>query len=155
MEFDFNKLNRPANGTEALENRVSAPKIGEYYPNYKSNTTYSNSNTVEIKETIKFDYDKPDFTLIPQEALLEIAIVFSKGAQKYGVFNYSHGTKYRRYIAAAMRHLNQWLRGEDIDEIGTNHLANAAASIMMILDSQKTNKGVDDRNVVYKTKTND
>jgi len=33
MEFDFNKLSRPANATEALENRVSAPKIGEYYPN--------------------------------------------------------------------------------------------------------------------------
>jgi len=154
MEFDFNKLNRPANGTEALENRVSAPKIGEYYPNYKSNTTAINVDQ-PVKETIKFDHDKPDFTLIPQEALLEIAIVFSKGAQKYGVFNYSHGTNYRRYIAAAMRHLNQWLRGEDIYEIGTNHLANAAASIMMILDSQKTNKGVDDRNVVYKTKTND
>lgn len=154
MEFDFNKLNRPANGTEALENRVSEPQISKYYPNYKSNTT-AISVDQPVKETIKFDHDKPDFTLIPQEALLEIAIVFSKGAQKYGVFNYSHGTNYRRYIAAAMRHLNQWLRGEDIDEIGTNHLANAAASIMMILDSQKTNKGVDDRNVVYKTKTND
>lgn len=151
MEFDFNKLNRPANGNETLEKESSY--LTGYY---KSNTTYNSSLTQpERKETLKFDQNKPDFTLIPQEALLEIAVVFTKGADKYGVFNYSHGTKYRRYIAAAMRHLNQWLRGEDIDEIGTNHLANAAASIMMVLDSQKTNKGSDDRNVVYKNQTND
>lgn len=103
-------------------------------------------------ETIKHDKGKPDFTLIPQEALLEVAKVFTYGAEKYGVFNYSHGTDYRRYIAAANRHLNQWLRGEDLDESGTNHLGNAIASIMMVLDNQKTNKGNDNRNKVYNTK---
>ncbi len=100
-------------------------------------------------ETIKHDHNKADFTLIPQEALLEVAKVFTLGANKYGVFNYSLGTNYRRYIAASQRHTNQWLRGEDIDEIGTNHLANAIASLMMILDNQLTNKGTDDRNKVY------
>lgn len=102
------------------------------------------------EETLKFDEGKPDFTLIPQEALLELAKVFTHGANKYGKHNYSLGTDYSRYIAAAHRHINQWLRGEDIDEIGTNHLANAAASLLMVLDNQKTNKGTDDRNKVYK-----
>lgn len=102
------------------------------------------------KETIKFDQGKPDFTLIPQEALLEIAKVFTHGSDKYGKDNYSLGTNYRRYVAAAHRHINQWLRGENIDEIGTNHLANAAASLMMILDNQITKRGNDDRNLVYK-----
>lgn len=101
-------------------------------------------------ETKKNDEGKPDFTLIPQAALLEVAHVFTKGADKYGVFNYSQGTKYRRYIAAAHRHINQWLRGEDIDEIGTNHLSNAIASLMMVLDNQLTNMGEDDRNSMYK-----
>lgn len=97
----------------------------------------------------KYDSGKPDFTLIPQEALLEVAKVFTYGANKYGVFNYSEGMEYRRYIAAAQRHINQWLRGEDLDEIGTNHLSNAIASLMMVLDNQKTNKGIDNRNKVY------
>ena len=101
------------------------------------------------RETKKFDKGKPDFTLIPQEALLEVAKVFTYGANKYGVFNYSYGTGFRRYVAAANRHINQWLRGEDIDESGTNHLSNAIASLMMVLDNQKTNKGTDDRNKVY------
>jgi len=104
------------------------------------------------KETIKFDDGKPDFTLIPQEALLEVAKVFTLGAEKYGVFNYSNGTNLRRYIAAANRHINQWLRGENTDEIGTNHLANAVASLMMALDNQITNNGSDDRNPAYTDK---
>src|SRR3990167_3189297 len=102
-----------------------------------------------MKETIKNDKGKPDFTLIPQEALLEIAKVFSHGAEKYGKYNYSLGTNYTRYIAAAQRHINQWLRGENKDEIGTNHLANACASLMMVLDNIQTEKGTDDRNEVY------
>ncbi len=104
-----------------------------------------------LKETVKHDKGKPDFTLIPQEALLETAKVFTYGAEKYGIFNYSGGTNYRRYVAAANRHINQWLRGEDIDESGTNHLSNAIASLMMVLDNQLTNKGTDDRNTIYKS----
>ncbi len=104
------------------------------------------------RETKKNDQGKPDFTLIPQEALLEVAKVFTHGKDKYGVFNYSLGTDYRRYIAASGRHINQWLRGENLDEIGTNHLANSIASLMMVLDNQLTNKGTDDRNPVYQDK---
>lgn len=103
-----------------------------------------------MEETIKHDAGKPNFTLIPQEALLELAKVFTHGADKYGKWNYSLGTDYTRYIAAAQRHINQWLRGENIDEIGTNHLANAAASLLMILDNQLTKVGNDDRNKIYK-----
>jgi hypothetical protein len=108
---------------------------------------------IKIKETTKYDEGKPDFTLIPQEALLEVAKVFTYGANKYSQDNYSLGTNYRRYIAAANRHINQWLRNQDIDEeTQTNHLSNAIASLMMVLDNQLTNKGTDDRNKVYKIK---
>jgi len=101
------------------------------------------------EKTKKDDIGKPDFTLIPQEALLEVAKVFSHGATKYGKFNYSLGTDYSRYVAACHRHLNTWLMGENLDEIGTNHIGNAIASLMMLLDNIKTNIGIDDRNKVY------
>lgn len=103
-----------------------------------------------VEEFKKNDQGKPDFTLIPQAALLEVAKVFTHGAEKYGVFNYSKGTTYRRYVAAAHRHINQWLRGENIDESGTNHLSNAIASLMMALDAQLTFQGKDDRNDIYR-----
>jgi hypothetical protein len=162
VDFDFNKLNRPATMEEykaspcashdknsEMEEQVH--RLQEINKNILKNQAVKAGLISKLDtETIKFDEGKPDFTLIPQEALLELAKVFTKGAQKYGVFNYSHGTDYRRYISASQRHINQWLRGEDIDEIGTNHLANACASIMMVLDNQLTNKGVDDRNKIYK-----
>lgn len=102
----------------------------------------------------KNDQDKPDFTQIPQEALLEVAKVFTFGGNKYNNhFNYSEGGELRRYVAAANRHINQWLRGIDNDEeTDTNHLSNAIASLMMALDNVKTGKGVDNRNKSYNRK---
>ncbi len=100
---------------------------------------------------IKDDEGKADFTLIPQEALLEVAKVFTFGAKKYKIFSYSLGADYRRYVAAAHRHMNQWLRGENNDaESGANHLSAAIASLMMALDNQLTFQGKDDRNEVYR-----
>lgn len=104
-----------------------------------------------MEETFKKnDQDKPDFTLIPQEALLEVSKVFTFGAKKYGRFNYSNATTRSRYIAAALRHINQYLRNEDLDdETSISHLAHATASLMMGLDAIKLNKGEDDRNTHY------
>lgn len=100
---------------------------------------------------IKNDQNKPDFTQIPQEALLEVAKVLTFGAHKYKAFNYSNGMEHRRYVAAAHRHINQWLKGIDIDdESECHHIASAIASLMMCLDNIKTKKGTDDRNSVYK-----
>lgn len=107
---------------------------------------------MKSKKSKKFDSEKPDFTQIPQEGLLEVAKVFTLGGKKYGQFNYSDGFEYRRLVAASNRHLNQWLRGEDIDEIGTNHVANAIADLLILLDNIKTGRGVDNRNKIYKNK---
>ena len=106
---------------------------------------------MEIKEAIKFDKEKPKMSYIPQLALLEVAKTFTYGASKYKEFNYSLGMEYTRYIDAALRHLNQALRGEDIDEESKcYHLANAVASIMMCLDNQLTGTVKDNRNKIYK-----
>jgi hypothetical protein len=101
----------------------------------------------------KFDGGKPQLSLIPQLALLEVGKSFTYGAIKYAKWNYSKGMEYTRYTDAALRHINQALRGNDIDEeSGENklmHLANAIASLMMCLDNQLTNKVTDDRNKNY------
>lgn len=116
---------------------------------------YVNENMFEkvrpnIIETLKFDNNKPDFTLIPQLSLLEVAKVFTHGNSKYGCYNYSLGTRHTRYVAAAQRHINQWLIGEDIDtDSQIHHLAAVAANALMALDNILTSKGVDNRNKVY------
>ena len=94
--------------------------------------------------------------MIPQDALLEIAKSFTHGANKYGDFNYSQGSTYNRMVDAALRHLNKALRCKDIDEDSGKdklyHLANACASIMILLDGQINNSIIDDRNKQYKVR---
>lgn len=96
----------------------------------------------------KDDENKPDFTQIPQKALLEVATSFTNGAKKYGEFNYSNKASVRRFIAASQRHINAYLRGEDYDK-EAHHIANAIAGLMMALDGILNDTIEDDRNPAY------
>lgn len=108
------------------------------------------------KKTKKFDGGKPMMSMIPQEALVEVAKSFTHGAKKYGEFNYSLGIEYTRMTDAALRHINKALKGLDFDEDSGQdklyHLANAVASLMILLDGQIKNIIKDNRNELYKQK---
>lgn len=101
-------------------------------------------------EAIKFDQDKPSYSMVPQLAINEVAKVFTYGAKKYGTFNYSGKMEVLRYIDASQRHTNQFLTGEDLDESGIHHLACVAANALMALDSILTKQSIDNRNPIYK-----
>lgn len=106
----------------------------------------------EKQEALKNDGGKPRYSLIPQLAMLEVIKGFEHGAKKYGQFNYSNGLNHLRYADAAWRHLNQYLRGEDIDEeSGVFHLALISCNAMMALENTLQQKGTDDRNPNYGT----
>lgn len=133
---------------DCVDNKTADP----HFYTYIGKELYDNGKAIKktVIETIKFDENKPDFTLIPQLALLETAKVFTHGHNKYGCYNYSLGTRHTRYVAAAQRHINQWLVGEDIDtDSQIHHLAAVAANALMALDNILTSKGVDNRNPVY------
>lgn len=90
---------------------------------------------------------KPPLHLIPPAAEVLEAVVMGLGARKYGPFNW-RTAKVRAtvYIAAAKRHLAQWLDGESHDaESGVSHLAHARACLGILLDAQATGNMVDDR----------
>lgn len=94
----------------------------------------------------KFDEGKPRFGLIPPAALLEIARVFTHGAEKYGAGNYLKGADWSRYYDAAQRHLNAWARREDNDpETGISHLAHAASCLLILRALQLLERGSDNR----------
>lgn len=103
-----------------------------------------------IKTTLKFDQGKPCISDVPQLSLMSLAKVFNYGANKYSKFNYSHGTEWLRYYDAAQRHMNSWMTCEDIDESTHHHLDHAIASLMMLRENIHLDKGVDDRNPIYK-----
>ena len=90
---------------------------------------------------------KPPLHLIPPAAEIQEAIVMGLGARKYGPFNWrSANIRATIYIAAAKRHLAQWLDGQDGDpESGVSHLAHARACLGILLDAAATGHLIDDR----------
>ena len=90
---------------------------------------------------------KPPLHLIPPAAEILEAIVMGLGARKYGPFNWrTSPIRATVYIAAAKRHLAQWLDGQNDDpESGVSHLAHARACLGILLDAQSLGKVVDDR----------
>jgi len=85
------------------------------------------------------DAGKPAFSLIPASAEEAVAKVLEYGAQRYGPDNWRLvPDARRRYLGAALRHVNAYRRGETLD-IGLNgstlpHLAHAICSLMFILE---------------------
>lgn len=97
-------------------------------------------------EFVKNDTGKVQMALIPPEALLEVAKVFTHGAKKYPRDNFRIGTIWSRYADALARHLNAWLLREDNDtESDINHLAHIAANAMILYVLQRWSLGTDDR----------
>lgn len=86
----------------------------------------------------KHDSGKPLMGAVPPNALLAVARVLTFGIEKYGRDNWHQvenlGT---RYMDAALRHINAYQRGEELDpESGENHLAHAVCSLMFILEKE-------------------
>lgn len=94
----------------------------------------------------KHDSGKPPMALLSPDALFEVAKVLEFGAKKYDTWNWKGGFKWSRVSSAILRHLFQWLRGEDKDpETGLSHLAHASCGLMFLLDFELNGIGEDDR----------
>jgi hypothetical protein len=94
----------------------------------------------------KYDSEKPALAYIPKAALEAEGRAFSYGAQKYNPFNYKNGIAVTRTLSATMRHIIQFLAGEDFDrESGVHHLGCARANLAMALDTLENHPEMDDR----------
>lgn len=84
----------------------------------------------------KFDNNKPEYGLIPPNALEELATVLTIGAKKYARENWRYVPESkRRYYDAAQRHMWAWKRGEQMDpETGKHHLAHAACCLFFLYE---------------------
>lgn len=83
----------------------------------------------------KYDEDKPRVDLIPMYSVLEVGKVMGFGAVKYDEYNWMHGIKVSRLIAASIRHIVAFMLGQNKDQdSGLHPLAHAIASLMMAYD---------------------
>ena len=105
---------------------------------------------------IKFDSNKPEYGLVPANALHEIVKVLTYGAQKYSRENWRQvPERERRYFDAMMRHLWAVRRGELVDEeTGLSHYAHAGCCLLYLLEMEldpavkENDDEVDDTEVV-------
>jgi hypothetical protein len=56
--------------------------------------------------------DKPRYDLIPVEALERVAMLYTRGAQKYEENNWQKGIPKMRCFASLLRHAYAWVKGE-------------------------------------------
>lgn len=117
---------------------------------------------MENKPTgVKHDGEKPTLALIPPNALWQVGQAFTYGAKKYGAHNHMGGIHWIRLLSAALRHIFQFISGEDYDldpecggckakdckmHSGLPHWANACANLMMLGEQHmRGNTQLDDR----------
>lgn len=86
--------------------------------------------------------------LWPAEATALGCLGMLEGASKYGRNNYiaGNGVIASIYVDAAKRHLDAWFSGEEeAPDTGTPHLANALATIAILVKCIAHDKLIDDR----------
>lgn len=90
----------------------------------------------KVKEGVKYDKEKPDYSLIPPSALEDMVKVLTFGSEKYDRHNWKKlDNLENRYFAAAQRHLWAVMQGETHDpESGEHHYAHALCCIMFLLE---------------------
>ncbi len=92
------------------------------------------------------DMEKPRLSLIPKEALWALGKALTYGEVHYGTHNWRKGIKISYLLDGALRHINEFNDGEDIDVKSQNlHLGNAMANLAMAIELYYNNKEMDDR----------
>ena len=84
---------------------------------------------------MKFDQEKPDYTLLPWGSVEEIVKVLDLGAKKYARDNWKLVDNGKtRYLAASFRHMAAYTQGQQNDpETGLSHMAHAGCCILFLL----------------------
>jgi len=90
---------------------------------------------------------KPQLQLIPPSLNDETAKALSRGAVKYGPWNWrDNKVELMTYLGAMKRHIDCMIEGEDIDpDTGAHHLGCVAAGCGIVLDARKHGTLVDNR----------
>lgn len=105
------------------------------------------SDTKATNPKEMFGAKKLPLEVVPDSAVVALALAFTEGALKYGRYNWRvAGVRASTYRSALSRHVASWWNGEDADpDTGVPHLANAMACIAILFDAGLCGKLNDDR----------
>ena len=137
------KKRTPKNAQNILP---SSPKLVVGLRESKANVTGNNPKD-------RYGLAKVPFSLIPQSALVFMALGLGNGAKKYGPFNWRvEPVQGRVYLEAAMRHLLLLLDGEDFDrDTGIHHGSFVLSTMAIYLDAMVQGTLIDNRALAGRT----
>ena len=102
-----------------------------------------------MTEMIRDNKGKPPLSILPREALEEVARVMDFGAKKYSMHNWRNGGKNassHSLMDSALRHMYAYLDGEDEDsESKLHHIGHAMCNMAFLLTHYKKGTLLDDR----------
>ncbi len=101
---------------------------------------------MSAQQGVKFDGEKIQMDLLSARWLFGVGEVLTYGAKKYAAHNWRKGISRARLLAATLRHVFAYLRGEDCDpETGLLHLHHASCCLMFAAELHYTRPDLDDR----------
>lgn len=97
------------------------------------------------QEGLRYNTGKLRVDLIPPEWIEALAIVLTRGANKYAARNWELGMDWSKPMASGKRHMLAWEKGETYDpETGCHHLAMAAWNFLGLMSYQLREVGNND-----------
>lgn len=93
-------------------------------------------------EGLKYDDGKLRYDLIPPIAMEELAKILTYGSRKYADNTWQNVKPFKpRYYGALMRHIQEWRKGNLVDEeSGELHLSHAFCCLMFLLHGGNKDK---------------
>ena len=101
---------------------------------------------------VKYDSDKPQWSLVPWEAMFPVVRVLTFGARKYSPDNWRKVPDWRRrYFDACQRHLMEYLTGSPADpETNEDPLAHAICCLLFLLGKEMESSDCpEDPNIIW------
>lgn len=140
--YQFQKFNEdPCNDCIDFDKWVSVDFLEKI--NNKSMSENQQNQSATFTVGVKYDTDKPQWSLVPLAAMTEVVDVLTYGAKKYAPDNWKKvPDARRRYIDACFRHFVAYASGEKNDpETGKSHLAHAMCCMLFLLAFDKGEHG--------------
>lgn len=105
------------------------------------------SGAAAPQKALTYDDGKAPLATLPWAGIDSMANVQAYGHKKYGDFyNYRKGMEISRNLSCAIRHIRDFMDGQDLDaESGESHLGHAMTRLAFVLQNIKDGTVIDDR----------
>ena len=95
---------------------------------------------------LRFNNNKPKWSLVPQSALIPMVQVLEFGATKYAPYNWMKGLSVTEICESMKRHLDSFMEGENNDkESLLSHIGHIQCNALFLSWMMENRPDIDDR----------